>query len=124
MEAPLGRFCLGACQVPEAAERHQADSPSLQHDYNASQVTPEWHAWLTHVRHDPPTVDPVMQASRQRWQIVRSRPRSTLRRLARLTFRATQPHFENLTGTRGAYKCYNTTKAKVAGWEPKVAQRD
>lgn len=35
-----------------------------------------------------------------------------------------QPHHENLTGTRGAYKCYNTTKAKVAGWEPQVAPRD
>lgn len=34
-----------------------------------------------------------------------------------------QPHYENLTGTRGAFKTYSTTKAKVAGWEPKVAER-
>ncbi|GAA6001414.1 complex I NDUFA12 subunit family protein [Rhodotorula paludigena] len=72
------------------------------HDYNASQVTPEWHSWLTHMRHDPPNRDPVMIASKQKWQI---------------------PHYENLTGTRGAFKTYSTTKAKVAGWEPKVAER-
>ncbi|BGP48526.1 hypothetical protein JCM10450v2_004402 [Rhodotorula kratochvilovae] len=72
------------------------------HDFNASQVTPEWHAWLTHVRHLPPTEDPVMIASAQRWQI---------------------PHTENLTGTRGGYKSYNTTKPKYAAWEPKVAER-
>jgi hypothetical protein len=28
-------------------------------------------------------------------------------------FRHAQPHFENLTGTRGAYKPYSTTKHKV-----------
>ena len=34
-----------------------------------------------------------------------------------------KPHYENLTGTRGAYKPYNTTKPKYEAWEPKVAQR-
>ncbi|ORY89485.1 NADH ubiquinone oxidoreductase subunit NDUFA12-domain-containing protein [Leucosporidium creatinivorum] len=72
------------------------------HDFNASQVTPEWHAWLTHIRHLPPPEDPIMQASKQPWQT---------------------PHFENLTGTRGAFKTYSTTKPKIAGWEPKVAAR-
>ncbi|GAA6058415.1 hypothetical protein JCM3770_000457 [Rhodotorula araucariae] len=72
------------------------------HDFNGSQVTPEWHAWLTHVRHLPPTQDPVMLAAKQRWQI---------------------PHTENLTGGRGAYKPYSTTKPKYEAWEPKVAAR-
>ena len=34
-----------------------------------------------------------------------------------------QPHTENLTGTRGAFKTYSTTKPKYAAWEPKVAAR-
>jgi NADH dehydrogenase (ubiquinone) 1 alpha subcomplex subunit 12 len=38
-------------------------------------------------------------------------------------FRHAQPHFENLTGTRGAYKPYSTTKHKVAAWDPTVSAR-
>ncbi|KAK4048324.1 hypothetical protein OIV83_004846 [Microbotryomycetes sp. JL201] len=72
------------------------------HDFNLSQVTPEWHSWLSHIRHLPPNVDPIMQQSKQPWQI---------------------PHYENLTGTRGAYKPYSTVKPKISDWEPKVAQR-
>lgn len=35
-----------------------------------------------------------------------------------------QPHHENLTGTRGAYKTYSTTGYnKYKSWEPKVAER-
>lgn len=59
--------------------RHRPPPPSprpylrrpKQHDYNASQITPEWHAWVQHVRHLPPTQDPVMIASKQRWMTVR-----------------------------------------------------
>lgn len=36
---------------------------------------------------------------------------------------SSQPYVENLTGTRGAYRPYNTTKPKVYGWEPKTADR-
>ncbi|GAA6028356.1 hypothetical protein JCM8097_006991 [Rhodosporidiobolus ruineniae] len=72
------------------------------HDYNASQVTPEWHAWISHIRHLPPTEDPVMLASKKPWQT---------------------PHHENITGTRGAFKTYSTTTRKVGTWEPEVAHR-
>ncbi|GAA5975783.1 hypothetical protein JCM11641_005872 [Rhodosporidiobolus odoratus] len=72
------------------------------HDYNAAQVPPDWHAWIQHIRHLPPPIDPVMQASKQPWQI---------------------PHTENLTGSRGAFKTYSTTTRKVATWEPTVASR-
>jgi NADH dehydrogenase (ubiquinone) 1 alpha subcomplex subunit 12 len=100
-----------------------------QHDFNASQVTPEWHAWLTHIRHLPPPEDPIMQASKQPWQTVRRLSALLLsdsrasRSAADLARRDKQPHFENLTGTRGAFKTYSTTKPKIAGWEPKIAQR-
>lgn len=72
------------------------------HDYNASQVSSEWHAWMQHTRHEPPTSDIVLQQAKKSWQI---------------------PHFENLTGTRGAYKPYSTTKHKVATWDPTVSAR-
>ncbi|KAM0752409.1 NDUFA12-domain-containing protein [Meredithblackwellia eburnea MCA 4105] len=72
------------------------------HDFNASQVPPEWHAWLTHIRQDVPTADPIMIQSHQPWQ---------------------RAHFENITGTRGAFKTYSTTKPKVTEWESKVAPR-
>ncbi|KAL8281191.1 hypothetical protein RQP46_006549 [Phenoliferia psychrophenolica] len=72
------------------------------HDFNLTQVPPEWHSWLSHIRKDAPNVDPIMQASRQPWQV---------------------PHWENLTGTRGAYKPYNTVKPKIAAWEPTVTPR-
>lgn len=46
--------------------------PSLtQDDPNASQVTPEWHSWLNHIRKDSPDLDPIVLASRQAWQTVR-----------------------------------------------------
>ena len=43
-----------------------------QHEYHASQVPPEWHAWLQHIRKDPPTEDPVMQNLSPAWKSVRS----------------------------------------------------
>ncbi|KAF7317094.1 NADH dehydrogenase [ubiquinone] 1 alpha subcomplex subunit [Mycena chlorophos] len=73
-----------------------------QHHYHASQVPPEWHAWISHIRKDPPTEDPIVQASYQPWQL---------------------PWTENLTGTRGAYKPYNTAAPKIKAWEPTTAPR-
>jgi NADH dehydrogenase (ubiquinone) 1 alpha subcomplex subunit 12 len=73
-----------------------------QHEYNGSQVPPEWHSWLTHIRQPPPTEDAVMQKLTPPWQT---------------------PYVENLTGTRGSYRTYNTTKPKVTAWEPKPMQR-
>ena len=40
-----------------------------------------------------------------------------------LILRLRQPWVENLTGTRGAYRPYNTTKPKYEAWEAKVAAR-
>ncbi|KAJ2933469.1 hypothetical protein H1R20_g3649, partial [Candolleomyces eurysporus] len=73
-----------------------------QHEYNATQVPPEWHSWIHHIRKDPPTADPIVQNLTPPWQA---------------------PYVENLTGTRGAYKSYNTVKPKISAWEPKVASR-
>ncbi|KAK9896061.1 NDUFA12-domain-containing protein [Cystobasidium minutum MCA 4210] len=73
-----------------------------QYDFNGSQVPPEWHAWLNHVRLDPPHLDPIVQRSEQAWKA---------------------GHHENLTGTRAAFKTYSTTAPKVFAWQPKVAER-
>ncbi|ORY35610.1 NDUFA12-domain-containing protein [Naematelia encephala] len=73
-----------------------------QHEYNATQVPPEWHSWLTHIRKDPPTEDPIMQASTPPWKI---------------------PYVENLTGTRGRFITYPTVVPKINAWEGKVAPR-
>jgi len=73
-----------------------------QHRFNASQVPPEWHSWLQHIRKDPPAEDPSIQRFSPPWKA---------------------PYHENLTGTRGAYKPYNTAGPKVVAWDPVVTSR-
>ena len=36
---------------------------------------------------------------------------------------SSQPWVENLTGTRGAYRPYNTAKSKIEAWQPRTASR-
>ncbi|WWD19020.1 hypothetical protein CI109_103477 [Kwoniella shandongensis] len=73
-----------------------------QDDFNASQVPPEWHSWLSHIRHLPPSEDPIVKQWTPTWKA---------------------PFVENMTGTRGAYKPYSTTAPKVRAWEPVVKPR-
>ncbi|KAK7060196.1 hypothetical protein VNI00_000961 [Paramarasmius palmivorus] len=73
-----------------------------QHEYHASQVPPEWHAWIHHIRALPPTEDPVVQQVTPPWKA---------------------EWRENLTGTRGAYRPYNTAAPKINAWEPKTTLR-
>ncbi|KAI0069226.1 NDUFA12-domain-containing protein [Artomyces pyxidatus] len=73
-----------------------------QHDLNATQVPAEWHSWLSHIRKESPLEDKVVQNVSPPWKA---------------------PWIENLTGTRGAYRSYNTVKPKIEHWEPKVLAR-
>jgi len=73
-----------------------------QHDFNASQVPSEWHSWVDHIRRDPPTEDPVVLNSTPPWK---------------------GRYLENMTGTRGSYRSYNTAGQKIIPWKPKVTQR-
>ncbi|KAI6033988.1 hypothetical protein PISMIDRAFT_313650 [Pisolithus microcarpus 441] len=73
-----------------------------QHYNNATQVPAEWHSWLQHIRLLPPPEDKVMQNLSPHWKA---------------------PWVENLTGTRGAYRPYNTVAPKINAWEPKVTAR-
>lgn len=40
----------------------------MQHEYNATQVPPEWHSWLHHVRKEAPPDDRVMQNLSPPWK--------------------------------------------------------
>ncbi|OAA58990.1 NADH-ubiquinone oxidoreductase subunit [Niveomyces insectorum RCEF 264] len=73
-------------------------------DFDASQVEPLWHAWLAYTLDTPPAQDPLMVSAKARpW--------------------GPGEHRANFTGTRGAFKTYNTTKPKVAAWQPVAAPR-
>ncbi|KAI8929187.1 NADH ubiquinone oxidoreductase subunit NDUFA12-domain-containing protein [Entophlyctis helioformis] len=68
-------------------------------DFDASQVPPEWHQWLHRMTDDLPS-DKTLP-----------KPFFGLE------------HRENMTGTRGAFKTYNTTVPKLSAWEPQTKAR-
>jgi NADH dehydrogenase (ubiquinone) 1 alpha subcomplex subunit 12 len=72
--------------------------------YDMSQIEPAWHGWLGDLVDTPPNQTKAENLT------VRSYPVATER-------------FLNFTGTRGAYRPYNTTKPKVTPWQPKVGER-
>ena len=72
--------------------RHRWVDYAADNEFNASQVDPLWHSWLHHIRQLPPHEDAGIQKMTQAWM--------------------TTPR-ENITGTRGAFKTYNTTKPKI-----------
>lgn len=69
-----------------------------------SQVEPGWHYWLAYGTQTPPNKLTEDEKS------VRAYP-------------VPKVHKVNLTGTPGAYVCYNTAKPKCESWAPQVAQR-
>ena len=88
------------------------------HDYDSTQLDPIWHAWVSHTRCEPPSTDPIASHFERPWQ-------------SGCMLFCHQPAYENFTGTRGAYRPYNTTKPKRVcalhspqyAWEPKIAAR-
>nr|KAJ3415083.1 hypothetical protein HK105_001602 [Polyrhizophydium stewartii] len=68
-------------------------------NYDASQIPPEWHQWMHRMTDDIPSETTIPKP-----------------------FYASDPR-ENLTGTRGAFKTYNTTVPKMTEWEPKALPR-
>ncbi|EPQ27672.1 uncharacterized protein PFL1_04810 [Pseudozyma flocculosa PF-1] len=86
----------------EVPGRHRWVDFHADNEFSASQIDPLWHAWIHHIRKDPPTEDAGLQKMVQSWM--------------------TEPR-ENLTGTRAAFKTYSTVKPKINAWEPKVAER-
>ncbi|KAH8890054.1 NDUFA12-domain-containing protein [Thozetella sp. PMI_491] len=72
------------------------------HDYDAAQIEPLWHLWISYGVDKPPNQDPIATINRS-W--------------------ASPKHIPNYTQTRGAYKPYNTTKPKMKSWEPVAGAR-
>lgn len=48
-----------------------------QDDFNASQVPPEWHSWIHHIRKDAPTDDVIMKQLSPPWKAVSFFPLSS-----------------------------------------------
>ncbi|EAU30509.1 conserved hypothetical protein [Aspergillus terreus NIH2624] len=74
-----------------------------QKEYDASQIEPGWHAWISYMVDAPPTADKIMQTGVRSWELPEHRP--------------------NLTLSRGAFKTYSTTRPKYSAWTPVAAPR-
>lgn len=59
-----------------------------KHDFDAAQIEPGWHAWISYAVDDAPPKDPLIQTG--------TRPTEPVR------------PFPNPTQTRGAFKTYST----------------
>ncbi|KAI9099847.1 NADH ubiquinone oxidoreductase subunit NDUFA12-domain-containing protein, partial [Phlyctochytrium arcticum] len=66
---------------------------------DASQVPAEWHQWLHRITDEVPNPENI--------------PRPFF----------SPPHIENLTGSTGAFKTYNTTVPKYNSWTPGTKAR-
>ncbi|XP_067933550.1 NADH dehydrogenase [ubiquinone] 1 alpha subcomplex subunit 12-like [Watersipora subatra] len=64
-------------------------------NYNASQIPPEWHRWMTDMTDTPPSVQPLTE---HKWM---------------------GEYRENFTGTKKQYVPYSTTQPKIQSWQPK-----
>lgn len=59
--------CVIPCVFPCSPE---STSSCIQHDNNATQVPPEWHSWIHHIRKDAPTEDRIVQNLTPPWKTV------------------------------------------------------
>ncbi|KAI0909931.1 NADH:ubiquinone oxidoreductase 13.4kD subunit [Ustulina deusta] len=75
------------------------------HDFDAAQIEPGWHAWISYLVDKPPTLDPLLQYKRRAWED--ADPKS----------------IPSYTLSWGAYKPYNTVKSKITTWEPTAVER-
>ncbi|OTA67972.1 NDUFA12-domain-containing protein [Hypoxylon sp. EC38] len=75
------------------------------HDFDPAQIEPGWHAWISYAVDKPPSQDPLLAYKRRPWEDTDAKT------------------IPNYTLTRGAYKPYNTVKAKVTTWEPTTVER-
>ena len=54
----------------ELPGRHRWVDYAQLYDNNNTQIDPEWHSWLHHIRKEPPTKDDSIKEARQSWQLV------------------------------------------------------
>ncbi|XTI92387.1 NADH-ubiquinone oxidoreductase-like protein subunit [Cenococcum geophilum] len=72
-------------------------------EYDAAQIEPGWHAWISYMVDKPPTEDPILQRRVRDWEPKEHRPTLTL--------------------SRSGYKPYSTTKNKYFPWIPVAKAR-
>merc|ERR1711988_1664066 len=68
-----------------------------KHDYDAAQIEPGWHAWMSYLG------DKLLQTGGRAFEPTMPKP--------------------NFTMGPGAFKTYSTTKSKITPWQPVAAQR-
>jgi len=73
-------------------------------EFDAAQIEPGWHAWMSYLVDKPPTEDKLLEVGRRVWELPHPTP--------------------NFTQGRGAYKPYSTTKPKYSAWDPVAKPRD
>ncbi|KAI1772958.1 NDUFA12-domain-containing protein [Hypoxylon cercidicola] len=76
-----------------------------KHDFDAAQIEPGWHAWMSYAVDKAPSQDPLLAYSRRSWEDTDAKT------------------IPNYTLTRGAYKPYSTSKSKITMWEPTAVER-
>jgi NADH dehydrogenase [ubiquinone] 1 alpha subcomplex assembly factor 2 len=72
------------------------------HDFDAAQIEPQWHFWISYGIDTPPNKDNVMVDNRS-W--------------------ASKHHIPNRTFGPGAYTTFNTVKPKIDSWQPVAIPR-
>ncbi|KAN0064134.1 hypothetical protein ACQY0O_003301 [Thecaphora frezii] len=60
--------------LEEVPGRHRWVDYHADNEFSASQIDPLWHAWIHHIRKDPPTEDAGLQKMVQPWMTVSCRP--------------------------------------------------
>ncbi|KAI1469818.1 NDUFA12-domain-containing protein [Daldinia caldariorum] len=74
-------------------------------DFDASQIEPGWHAWMSYTVDKPPSQDASLRYQRRVWEDTDAKT------------------IPNYTATWGAYKPYSTSKSKITMWEPTAVER-
>jgi NADH:ubiquinone oxidoreductase subunit len=74
-----------------------------KHDFDAGQIEPGWHAWMSYMVDKAPSQDPSLSAGNR-------------------AFESSKP-IPNFTMSQGAFKTYCTVKPKISAWKPVAAPR-
>ncbi|KAF2457221.1 NADH ubiquinone oxidoreductase subunit NDUFA12-domain-containing protein [Lineolata rhizophorae] len=73
-------------------------------EFDASQIEPGWHLWMSYAVDKPPTQDKILRTQLREWEPKEHRPLLTL--------------------SRSAYKPYSTTRNKYFPWQPVAKPRE
>ena len=55
-------------------------------EYDASQIEPGWHAWMSYLVDKPPVEDAVLKTGQRSWELLEHRPNPTMARTAFKTY--------------------------------------